>query len=400
MKHIVIVIGGPVINMGSQAILRGLVRNIKTVCLDSKISVFATDSNFSRSLNLPDIDDYLYRYSIDPHKWNYPRIANAVLRRITNNSCHLLKYKLYDFFNISKRADAVFIVGADNYDTSYNSLSYMKETNDLIDEIGKDKVILFNCSVSKEDLNSNVVADMSRFRYLTARDSISFANMKAAMPNNDIRFFADAAFSMEPEAVTLPDGWQEGNMIGVNLSSLVADGRYGVTEDEVLNAYKRMLDYIIKKTQLKICFIPHVKNNADLAELRILNDYVDNSERAIIINHENYNAAQKKYVISQCRMFIGARTHSTIAAYSSKVPTLVIGYSIKSIGIATDLLGTDKNNVIPVSALKDEQSLAKATEFFIKRENEIRTLLVKNVPKYIQSSHEIQHLLREVLRIE
>ena len=399
MKNIVIVIGGPVINMGSQAMVRGLVRNVKEICPESRISVFATDSNFTRNLNLPGVDDYLYRYSIDPHKWNYPRVANAILRRVARNSPYLLKYKMYDFLKASKKSDIVIVIGGDNYDVSYNSLWYMKETNDLIDEIGRHKMVLYNCSVSKEDLNPDVVADMSRFRYLTARDSISFANMKAAMPNNDIRFFADAAFSMEPETVTLPDGWQEGNMIGINLSSLVADGRYGVTEDEVLNAYKRMLDYIIKETRLKICFIPHVKNNADLSELRILNDYVNDPKRAIIINHENFNAAQKKFVISQCRMFVGARTHSTIAAYSSKVPTLVIGYSIKSIGIAKDLLGTDKNNVIPVSALKDEQSLAKAIVLFIKRENEIRTLLECNVPQYIQSSHGVQDLIKEILRI-
>ena len=50
-------------------------------------------------------------------------------------------------------------------------------------------------------------------------------------------------------------------------------------------------------------------------------------------------------------MFIGARTHATIAAYSSCVPTLVVGYSIKARGIAKDLFGTDEGYVLPVQAL-------------------------------------------------
>ena len=44
-------------------------------------------------------------------------------------------------------------------------------------------------------------------------------------------------------------------------------------------------------------------------------------------------------MISQCRFFIGSRTHSVIAAYSSGVPTLALGYSIKSKGIAQDIFG-------------------------------------------------------------
>lgn len=64
-------------------------------------------------------------------------------------------------------------------------------------------------------------------------------------------------------------------------------------------------------------------------------------------------AAQYKSIISRCDMFIGARTHATIAAYSTCVPTLVIGYSVKSKGIAKDIFGTDEGLVIPVSEITD-----------------------------------------------
>lgn len=56
-------------------------------------------------------------------------------------------------------------------------------------------------------------------------------------------------------------------------------------------------------------------------------------------------------------MFIGARTHATIAAYSSLVPTLVVGYSVKARGIARDLFGTEKNYVLPVQLLRKEEDL-------------------------------------------
>ena len=52
-----------------------------------------------------------------------------------------------------------------------------------------------------------------------------------------------------------------------------------------------------------------------------------------------YNAAETKWIISQMTLFAGARTHSTIAALSSGVPTLSFAYSIKAQGINRDIFG-------------------------------------------------------------
>jgi polysaccharide pyruvyl transferase WcaK-like protein len=52
-----------------------------------------------------------------------------------------------------------------------------------------------------------------------------------------------------------------------------------------------------------------------------------------------YNAAETKWIISRMAFFAGARTHSTIAALSSGIPTLSFGYSIKAQGINRDIFG-------------------------------------------------------------
>ena len=44
-----------------------------------------------------------------------------------------------------------------------------------------------------------------------------------------------------------------------------------------------------------------------------------------------------KNIISNCHYFMGARTHSTIAALSSYVPTISIAYSIKAFGINEEI---------------------------------------------------------------
>ena len=62
----------------------------------------------------------------------------------------------------------------------------------------------------------------------------------------------------------------------------------------------------------------------------------------VILLPNNLTAIQYKGYIARMRFFIGARTHATIAAYSNCVPTMVLGYSIKSRGIAKDLFGEEK----------------------------------------------------------
>lgn len=52
---------------------------------------------------------------------------------------------------------------------------------------------------------------------------------------------------------------------------------------------------------------------------------------------QNLNAAQRKDLISRCELLVCCRTHASIAGYSTGVPTLVAGYSVKSQGIGLDL---------------------------------------------------------------
>lgn len=396
-KRILIVIGAPVVNMGSQAIVRGLVKNIKCAIPRSIVYVMATDPLIISGLDIPGVNKYLYRYCVNRNKLDIYRIMDYLCRHISLLRRYVPDVHMFRFIRYAKKSDLVFIVGADNYDKSYKSYDYMDETNRYVKRLGTNKFIMYNCSVSEDDINEIVLNDWSRFNHFSARDSISYNNMVKKMPNKDIRFFADIAFTMEPEEVSLPARWAQDKMVGINLSNLVVDGRYGTLEEQILNSYKRVIDFIIHETNLNICFIPHVKNNADLSELQKLYDYVSDKTRVIIINHENYNAAQTKYIISKCKLFLGARTHATIAAYSSFVPTLVVGYSIKSKGIATDLLGTDKGNVVSVSQMVDETILLNAFKNFYVRETEIKNKLYETVPKYIQKAEGVQELIKELI---
>ena len=85
-------------------------------------------------------------------------------------------------------------------------------------------------------------------------------------------------------------------------------------------------------------------------------------------------------------MFIGARTHATIAAYSTCVPTLVAGYSVKASGIAKDIFGTDQNYVLPVQAFVGKKDLTEAFLWMSDHEQYIREYLKNKMPEYCLKS--------------
>ena len=135
---------------------------------------------------------------------------------------------------------------------------------------------------------------------------------------------------------------------------------------------------------MAICLVPHVyrqeNDSQDLKLLRKLRDEL-NSPRVSIVE-ENYTCEELKYIISRCRFFIGARTHSTIAAYSTGVPCLVIGYSVKSKGIATDLFGTYRDFVLPYDEQTEANELLAAFRKLMENEERIKDNYRKVLPDY------------------
>ena len=77
-----------------------------------------------------------------------------------------------------------------------------------------------------------------------------------------------------------------------------------------------------------------------------------------------------------------ARTHVSIAAYSTAVPTLVIGYSVKARGIARDLFGNEQGHLIPAQELSGERELIAAYDAMLAREREERAHLRAVLPEY------------------
>jgi polysaccharide pyruvyl transferase WcaK-like protein len=105
---------------------------------------------------------------------------------------------------------------------------------------------------------------------------------------------------------------------------------------------------------------------------------------------------QYKGYIARMRFFVGARTHATIAAYSNCVPTLVLGYSVKSKGIARDLFGEEKL-VLDLGELSDGDKLIGGFRTLLAEEKEIRETLRKALPGIQAKSGKAVQYIKELV---
>lgn len=272
-----------------------------------------------------------------------------------------------------QRGSVMLSIGGDLY--CYEPPEYIYRVNRYVREKGC-KTVLWGCSVEPSYINDAMQADLAQYDLICARETITYEALKPINPNTIL--VADPAFVMEAEPVELPAR----SYIGVNVSPLITKREKfpGITMEN----YVRMIQYILEYTDDCVALIPHVvwETNDDREPLRELKSHFADNDRVILV--DDHNAIQQKYIISKCRLFVGARTHATIAAYSTCVPTLVVGYSVKARGIARDLFGRYEDYVLPVQSLEDPEDLSHAFAWLMEHEDQIRSHLREIMPGYIQ----------------
>ncbi len=138
--------------------------------------------------------------------------------------------------------------------------------------------------------------------------------------------------------------------------------------------------------------IPHVfwTHDNDLDALgQIKARFADESRVLMLPQAEKLTATQLKGYISRLNALVTARTHASIAAYSTCVPTLVIGYSVKAKGIARDLFGDEAAHLIPVQELTGENELIASFDALMARAQQERAFLRERIPVYTAGSEAV-----------
>lgn len=287
----------------------------------------------------------------------------------------------------AKDADYVLGIGGDNYCYDTPKLIYL--VNQMMDEVGV-KRILWGASVEPDAIDERMLQDLRGYYKIWARESLTY---KALLGKGLAQTFLlpDPAFVMDRKDLPLPDGFVEGNTVGINVSPMII--AYEKSQGMALQNYVNLVRNIIEETDMQVALIPHVVwcHNDDRKPLSKLYEMFKDTGRVVMI--EDHNAEELKGYIARCRFMVVARTHASIAAYSTQVPTMVVGYSVKARGIARDIFGTEGNYVIPVQSLAHEDELMKGFQWLLDHEAGIKEHYAKMMSNYIGKVYQIQSIL-------
>lgn len=280
-------------------------------------------------------------------------------------------------------------IGGDNYCYGENEFIYM------INRCAKrknSKTVLWGCSVEPSGVSGDMAKDLESYDLIVARESITYGFLKQI--NSNTVLLPDPAFGLKRELGFFPDRLKSKSYIGINISPLIQT-RESVPGITMAN-YCQLIEHILSSTDDNIALIPHVvwNHNDDRVPLQTIFDKYIDTGRIFMIKDQN--CCKLKDIIAGCRMFVGARTHATIAAYSSSVPTLTIGYSVKARGIARDLFGTDENFVLPVQRLSSENDITSAFKWLSDNEYEIRCGLKSLMECYPERILEAKRLIKDL----
>ncbi|MEB3100772.1 polysaccharide pyruvyl transferase family protein [Ferviditalea candida] len=292
--------------------------------------------------------------------------------------------------NITKHVsnmDVCLSIGGDNY--CYGEQPDIYEVDKRIKAQGK-KLVLWGCSIGEEDLSKRKLEDLKLFDLILARETLTLELLKKSGLTN-VKLCADSAFTMKKEELPLPEGWQEGNTVGLNFSPLVWN-----RNKQSRTAVRDLIQHILNTTDMTIALTPHViqdGNNDYELLLQFFNEFTYTNR--VILLPDHLNAMQYKGYIARMRFFIGARTHATIAAYSSFVPTLVLGYSIKSRGISKDIFGEEKL-VLGVNDISDSSKLTAVFDEMIKEERTLIRQLKQSIPHIQKMAYQSVEYLTEL----
>lgn len=306
-----------------------------------------------------------------------------------------LLYPYRTFLRLMTPQDIMISTGGDMLCYDDNEVIF---TNNLLHAQGM-KTILWGCSMGPENMTPAKRQTLFNFSLIYTRESLTYNYFRQlGLPN--VCLLPDPAFILPDEPCTLPPCFSgDKKVIGLNVSNYVMggmrlDGRFG---QEVLSLIRQ----ILLKTDYQILLIPHVTwndgriNQDDREMARLIRDHFAPG-RISILDIDALNYCQIRHVISRCYLFIGARTHAVISAYAMCVPTIALGYSIKSRGIALDL-GLDAQLVCNCRDFTPGD-LLHSFHYLDTHANDIRAHLQALMPDYKQRTYQIREHLAGLLK--
>jgi len=310
---------------------------------------------------------------------------------------------------------AALEVGGDNYSLDYGIPRHLLEMDRYLQSNGL-PVVVWGASIgpfsSEPAFEQEMLAHLRQLKAVFVRESLTCKYLKENGVADNVHLVADPAFLMapvEPGEGKIGFGIPEG-CIGLNFSPLVGKSFlkslkpvWELTQEDLVPWFEFCCECVLElsaATRRPILLVPHVGSSLpgidDFSFLSgVCKAVAGKTANPVLCIGDNLNAAESKWVISKCAVFAGARTHATIAGFSTHVPTLSFGYSVKAKGINQDIYG-HTNLCLDVKDLGVAQ-IVERVRLLLEAEGDLRVQLARKMPEVKEAALSSGRILKELL---
>jgi len=394
-------------NKGDAAIVLGMIKIIKQIYPESSISVLTPTPNEDMK--------YYSRYGVKTHQQLFGTM-NRTVPKIILGITHLFRFLYYLFWKkftflplrpseriaLDLYCNADIIISCSGGRLGGGKLRQIITILIPIYLAKKFRKKVFVCAQSVEPFRNYVMKKLVTFVLnkvdcITVRESISFNTLKSINLKVPIGLTADLAFLLDAEKLDL------GNTLLQNAGIFPSNKiRIGMTvtnwraeekgpkdkEERFVDTITDAIEQIIKEHDAVFVLFPQVIISPNEDDRIISNKIKQNITKSLSSNifvlTENYTPQQLKSMMGNMDIFIGKRLHSCIFTLSQYLPTIVIGYEKKALGIMKML--DMEEYLLDVNTLSSKQIVMKVNHLLENR-RKITQILKEKIPHIKRESY-------------
>ena len=396
---------GPYANRGCEALVRCTVRLIREVYPQAEF-VVASDGGPADQVDEqePGVTHHLLQAYPHERGWTAGRVLRGLARRRRRQWDIPTSWPLVR--RCAREVDAVLLVGGDLYGLSHGKdqlLNYLGMGEEAL-RTGAPYVV-WGASLGpfpKEGRLGRFVREhLRRCTLILCREEDSRRLLEEMGITRNVRLVADPAFLLEQGAPSVELPADLSDCVGVNLAAVGAD-MIGLDQRQWVSLSAECVLELSRELKTRVVLIPHESMWPDGRPTQDEGAFLsqvcavarDRGGDCVALP-SSMRSWELKWVIGQLRAFAGLKTHSTIAGFSSCVPTLCIAYSPKAWGLSRSMLGTDRH-VLPLEALSPG-NFAGSMERLIAEGPAIRRQLAGRLPEMQSRARLAAHYLKETL---
>ncbi|MFQ6793945.1 MAG: polysaccharide pyruvyl transferase family protein [Thomasclavelia sp.] len=383
-----------VYNLGCEAIVRG------TYALDKYIN----DQEIKWIYFSPNAKEDKVKLLDLPVEVVQTKRKNVFIKKVLNKLFDIFKVDRQipydDYRDILNQCDTVISIGGDiytipEYHRCKNKYPYhnrMVEFGELALKMNKN-LIIYGASIGPfgnyERAKNYYKGHLSKVNAIFARENGTINYLNELGVNKNVYFLPDPAFALKGKAGKCES--LNRNIIGINLSGLSIFETYGEVTANTVKKLSRIVARIIDVTNCDLLFLPHVFSKYEVDNDYYIMDQIRNSidskykNRIAISEFKDFLSVKKDLL--RCKMVIAARMHCAINAMSEGIPTILLSYSSKAIGMCEFVYGNSEW-VYNIKNIGDEDFMNHIMK--MEKENErIRVDIIKNLNRKLEYKENI-----------